>query len=159
MAGKCIMVHWCSCMTDKQAYICPLCDTQMDSRIGIENHINGSTDDDHAGESGADHRADIEKQSVDEPASSAPDRAESADGSGTQPARFPAADRSDPADEPATDRADDRAEGGCCDDPELEEPDTRGAKLEDGTVIKFESGDRFCESCGAVVESDGTVMR
>jgi hypothetical protein len=149
-----------------------LCGVTKGSRIGIENHINGSTDENHDGESGADHRAEIEKVSVDEPASSAPDRAESADGSGDDNPLIergePATDRGEPGSSGAVDRG---AEPACCNDPELDGSDGTVVVGVDGDAEPFEdapeiirldraldapmrlnTGDRVCMTCDEIHE-------
>jgi hypothetical protein len=152
-------------MTDKHQYICPLgdCEYSAGSRRSVENHINGSTTGPHDGESGGDHRDRIKRVAIDDPDSTAPDRAESADGSEVQPARFPESDRGEQATDPHStapaDRGDRGNEPGCCSDPTLEEPDAEAARLEAGGAVAFEDGDRFCSNCDAVVEADGNVIR
>ena len=49
---------------------------------------------------------------------------------------------------------------GCCDSPALRdvEPGTR-YKVPDGSVYGSEEGDKECENCGAVIDSNGEVFR
>lgn len=53
-----------------------------------------------------------------------------------------------------------RASAACCDSPGLRSvPAGRSFTTESGQTGTTEQGDRVCESCGALVESDGSVVR
>jgi len=63
----------------------------------------------------------------------------------------------DPGEHAGDDTAGD-SDAGCCNDPDLE-PADGVYMLDTGEAVRAEGDDEFCQSCGAIVEADGTVMR
>lgn len=138
------------------AEICPVCGSPHDTYGGVAMHMVKKTDEEHAQWSTKDGALEYlaaegligvgssgEGDMVD---TSEPDTSEHVEADGGNPLM---GDGKPDIPDPAAD---------CCDRPQLE-PAQGVYRLEDGRTIRAEGSDEFCGNCGAIVESDGTVMR
>jgi hypothetical protein len=135
-------------MKDKKQYNCPIsnCGFGSDSIESVVNHISAKRDESHAGVNGNDRRDEITMGSADSGSGSP-------ESSGVEPATFPDGDAADSGESSGDESHD------CCDDPDRINAASHHFRLENGDMIEAESDDEFCESCGAVIEADGTVLR
>lgn len=75
------------------------------------------------------------------------------DGPGQTPVKGGTRDDSDDGEDSGDD-------GACCDSPSFRSvPAGKRFRTDDGRAAVTEDGDKYCEACGAVVSTDGTVVR
>ena len=142
---------------------CPVCDSPHDTYTGVAMHMCKKADDDHPWSTQNDALEYLSEQGyigvgssgegtvvdTSEPDTST-DTDTAADGGN------PLVGDADPDEHTSDDTAGDSG-AGCCDDPELE-PAEGVYALESGDHVRADGDDEFCQSCGALVEADGTVM-
>lgn len=143
--------------------ICPVCGSPHDTYGGVAMHMVKKTDEEHAqwstkdgaiehlaaegligvGSSGEGDMIDTSEPDTPEPVE--PDT--STDGGnplvGSKPPK----------------KSQTSTEGQCCSDPNLSACGGQIFELDDGSHVRANDLDRFCSSCGAIVEPTGEVLR
>lgn len=141
---------------------CPMCGARQTVRgkaFTTENsviaHIAGSTNGSHAGVSYQQAKRLVE--SGKQPAREADAKGDS--GSSNESGSNSVGGEGIP-DPPNAESGKSRASAPCCNSPDLRSvPVGRSFTAKSGQTGTTETGDRVCESCDALVESDGTVVR
>ena len=138
---------------------CPVCDSPHDTYTAVAMHMCKTQDDSHPWDTQNEAIEHLSNEGLIGVGSSGEGTVvDTSDGDTSEPPEPDTSDAGNPlvgdADPDAT-----AADGGvCCDDPDLE-PAAGRYRLEDGSVVAADEGDEFCQSCGALVEPDGTVVR